>query len=516
MKYNLKDWWSDRQMNRTKIKNYNDYFFILTLLNFYFIIDYHKILFYAPTGIHYIRQTDSFAFAANYLRNDFNFFQPQVFNLSSMDGKGGAEFPIYYYISALLAFVTSDIEFNLRFLNLVTATLGFYYLFKLLKVCMQEVFYSFGFTFLFMSSTVLLYYSNNYLPDTSALAFTIIGWYYWLKYFYEKTGSYLLYYAFICFTISSLLKPVYLINPIAAVAGVLLSNLTDRKALIYKLKNKRIFISFILTLLVTISWYIYIDYYNNIHGNGYFLTEPRPIWNLEKHELIKTWEYVTGYWHEDYYYRSTFHVFYSLVILGFIFFRNADKFLMSISLILSVGSIFYFLLFYAQFLDHDYYFIAFVPGIIILISSSFIAVRNKIPYLINSIVLRIAFLLLCVLSLNYSYNNLKERYLTSYDKFSFIGVKLKDTENYLEEMGIKYDSRFIILTDPTPNGGLYTINRPGWSVGDTFGFRSKMNEYVIDGAKYIVFTNNDSIFNFPYPIEKIGEESGNLICRIIR
>jgi hypothetical protein len=116
---------------------------------------------------------------------------------------------------------------------------------------------------------------------------------------------------------------------------------------------------------------------------------------------------------------------------------------------------------------------------------------------------------LAVLSLNYGKLNLQRRYNNNKDdKFAKIGIVLKDTRKYIDSSGISANAKFIVVTDYTPNGSLYFLNRPGWTISDTSKEAlKKFEECVKNGANYILLT--DKVYAENPGISKyIGELNG--------
>ena len=207
------------------------------LLLFYFLLaGTFWQLFEMPQGIHFIRQTDSLSFLSNYYHFGAGFFEPQVFNLSSTDGKAANEFPIIYYFIYLIYNVFGEHEFLLRTTNLLISFVGFIALFKLIFLIIKDNFYTYFFTFLLLSSTVVLYYANNFLPDPASLSFSILGWYLFLLVVLERKNKRLILLSFLFFTLASLLKITYFIHPISALFALLISRFIsknkDRKSVV--------------------------------------------------------------------------------------------------------------------------------------------------------------------------------------------------------------------------------------------------------------------------------------------
>lgn len=387
-------------------------------------------------------------------------------------------------------------EFILRLITISIVSFGFFTLFKLLILLLNDILYAFIFSFLFLSSTVLLYYTNNFLPDASALGFTLMGWYYF--HLFNDQNSKYLFLSFSFFTISSLLKVTYFINPIAAISTIIFSDILAKKKLIDLFKtNFRLLIIFLTSSLVLLIWNIFVIRYNAANKDFYFLVGSRPIWDLDRNSINEVWNYIAKYWYSKYYYQSTIHFFVIIFILGIVFIKNATKKILIPGFVLFIGSVFYVLLFYAQFRDHDYYFITLIPTIIFLVINAFITIRTKFPRLLNNYFAKILLFGLTLLSLNYVKEKLEVRYSDKDDKFAEIGLTLSKTEQSIDSLGIDKNAKFIVFADKTPNGGLYFLNRKGWNIRDTTeAYINKINDYKYLGAEYLVNTTNIN-FNFP-------------------
>lgn len=497
------------------LEKYRNYLFFLLLIIVYLVLDFQTILFLRPQGIHFIRQTDGLSFAAGYFKNGFHFFQPQVFNLQSEEGKAACEFPLLYYIAALLYQLFGEKEFVLRSITLIIASSGFFYLFRLLSVLLENLFYALAFTFLFISSTVLLYYTNNFLPDASALGFTLIGWYFFFSFFSRREKRKALVAGFIFFSLASLLKVTYFINPVAAMLAVVVLDISTGSGIRNSLRSNLMPMAvFGLSLITVVGWNIYVLYYNNLHHDNYFLIRSNPIWSLDRDQIAVVWDHISNYWYSKYYYQSTFHVFLLLVVAGVLFVRNSERKLLITSIILAMGSLAYFLLFFAQFRSHDYYFIALIPSIILLVINAFVALKNRFPLWVNHVVARILILGLCLLSLNYAREKMIQRYSVTDDFYDVIGPRLAGVRQYMDASGIAGDAKIVIITDQSPNGGLYFLNRPGWNIPDTTASgKSALKSYISRGAEYVVLTGADNNV-FGYIGTKTGGFNGVQIYKI--
>ncbi len=491
-----------------KIGKYSNYIFLILLVVLYLILNYQHILFLQPQGIHFIRQTDGLSFVANYYKNGLDFFHSQVYSLKSVDGNAVCEFPILYYITAIFYVIIGEHEFILRLITLLISSIGFLYLFKLLYVLLNDLLYALGFNFLFISSTVLLYYTNNFLPDASAFGLTLIGWYFFFMFFNDndKKKYRSLFKSILFFSIASLLKVTYFINPIAAVLSIFVYGVFN------KVRIKELFISkrrpllyFLVSLISIVGWNVYVVYYNNINGDNYFLTHTKPIWDLNSNDITIVWDHMFYLWYSSYYLQTTIHFFISIVVISLFLYKKHERKVLIPSVILLVGSLSYFLLFFRQFKYHDYYFIALIPSLILIVTSSFITIKNRFPELINNVFAKILLISLCVISLNHARGKLDKRYQNEDDKYTKMGVSLLGSRGYLDSLNVPSHAKFIIIADDTRNGALYFINRAGWNLTNTSeASLVKFNRYVKRGADYLLFTDKKYL-DFIFEGEKIGE-----------
>ena len=424
-----------------------------------------------------------------------HFFTPQVFNLHSADGKAACEFPVLYYLTALCYHAFNQHEFILRLITILIASIGFLHLFQLLKNRFDSFTHAFIFSFVFISSTVMLYYTNNFLPDASALGFTFIGTFLFFKFVDNKNNKRILYMCFAFYTLASLLKVTYFINPVTAFISILIYGNPKKNGLISTLKNNTLLLKvFALATITVLSWNLYVSYYNNINNDHYFLIRPMPVWLMSKPQIYEVVDYIFNFWFSKYYYPTTFHLFFILTAAGIFFIKKSDRIILIPGIILAIGSLCYMLLFFSQFKDHDYYFITLIPAIVLINASSFITLKNKFPRLINNWITKLLFLTICFLSLNYAKAKLMQRYTNSHDQFSETGFQLVNAKQFLDSLNIPSDAKIIIIKDQTPNGGLYFINRQGWNIKDTTAANAGLlKTYINQGADYILLTDKNFV-----------------------
>lgn len=460
--------------------------FILSLLVIFYFFDFHIKIFQLPHGIHFMRQTDCLSFVSNYYSHGFDFFSPQLFTLYNHEGKAVCEFPVLYYVSALLCLIAYEPVVILKTLTLSIVMIGFLYLFKLLKILFRSSFYAWVFTLLYCSSTILLYYSVNVLPDPSAMGFTLIGWYHVFNF---KNRPYAHAWAFGLFTLASLLKVTMFIYPLAACLFLYISKKPAKNHLRW----------FMLSLIAVVGWNIFIFYYNSQNNARSFLLNALPIWNMAQKEIDIVIDHVFNYWHSEYYYQTTQHLFFILVMLNAAFIRRTENKLLFLSLSLILGIAAFILLFFPQFKDHDYYFLTVLPGLILVVAIAFITIQKVIPITLNTWLVKGIFALICFLSLNFAGRKLQQREQRPADEYSAIATKLAHAHEVLDSLKIPKTAKILIYPDYTPNGGLFMINRPGWGISDTESFRK-----VIDQVEYIILldTSENHLFSWNKSVKR--------------
>ena len=484
--------------------------FIVILINIFFFLNLDDIFLSGPQGIHFMRQTDSLSFASRYFNNGFDFFNPQLFNLKNINGNAACEFPITYYLTALLYSVFGKKIFILKLLHYIIISIGIFHLFKLSLLLLKDYFYAIVISLFLFTSTVFNYYSFNYLPDAPALGFTFIGWYFAFKYLIkeeEKNKTILT--AFIFFTIASLIKVTYLINPLSVIGFSLFSIIFNQKKTIENGIAKKIITYGIIGVFIVIAWNTYILYYNTLYNSSSFNTTALPIWSLTINEIKSVWDHITNYWHFSYFAKRSFYLLFLLLSLQVIFHKKTDSKLSLITLILFLGAFAYFLLFYSQFKDHDYYFLTFIPLITLVLINGIKTWQNIFNNRYLNIATKLAFTIVLISGLNYSKLTLANRNNKKVDYYSKMGLLINENSNSIDSLNISNNSKFIIGPDPCQNGGLFFLNRMGWTIDLQEDITiNKINHYKDLGAEYLILTSDTSVFS-----TDTGNSTGKLILK---
>lgn len=440
-----------------------DVFFILLLLVIYFFLNFHNYIFLHPQGVHYIRQTDSLSIVSNYYENGFHFFKPSLYNLMSLNGNGICEFPVLYYLTALLYLIFGEKEFLLKLIHLIIFSIGLFHVYKLSFLVLKDCFTAYLIPIFILSSTSLVYYSFNFLPDSAALGFAFSGLYFIFKYKESNHIKFLIISLFF-FTLSSLLKVTYLIHPIAIYSTFFINRFLF-PSIDDNLKNKfaRVSLSFLVSFFIVVIWNCYVLYYNQKNNSTYFTTNILPIWQLSEQDQVLYWKEILGEWYKKYLAESSFHVLLACFLFVLFSFKKIEKTLKLVVLFLLIGSVSYFILFFIQFKFHDYYFLLFFP-LIVFVLIAFFQSFQSIQFRWMQYSFKTVFLIVVIAGLNYARMKNFERYQKGKDAISNVGFLLDKNKNVINKLGIAKTAKIIVGPDLSINGSLYALKRKGWVI----------------------------------------------------
>ena len=477
--------------------------FIGVLVGLFFNLRLDQYFFSGPSGIHYIRQTDSLAFASQYFNTGNGFFNPSLFNFESIEGRAACEFPILYYISSGYYSLFGKNYYILKLLNLLIVYAGIYSVFNISYRILKDYFYAFMVALLVFTSTVFNYYSFNYLPDPGALGFTLIGWLFFVKYDSNKNNRTLLWSAFF-FTLGSLIKITFLMNPLSVIVFYVGSLIFKKQKLNREIKSVLIYLS--LGILAVIAWNLYILNYNSTYNSGYFTTGSRAIWSIFSSEISEVWKAISEYWYSSYFNYSSFYLIIVMVILQFIGFNTLKNKLFWISSILLSGSIAFFILFYSQFRHHDYYFITFFPAFLFIVINGIIVLQKITANNIFHLFIKVLFLIIILIGIDDSKRKLNGRLTANPDEISLTGITIEKELKEIEKLNIPKDAVFIVAPDHSKNGSLFFLNKRGWQFKTTEELTPrKVQDFNNLGGEYLLFVTDKK-----EPIE-IGNNAGELI-----
>lgn len=462
--------------------------FIITLLIVSVYYNYPKYLFYHPQSIHYWRQSDCASTALLYSENGMHFFKPELHNLMSeaeTTGYAVGEFPFIYYMAAICYKVFGHHEFFLRGINLLIVFIGLFYFFKLVYLLSVDSFWAIILPILLFTSPLLVYYSNNYLPEAPSLGLNLIGWYFFFK-FYKNPELLNLLIAVLFFAFAALIKVTSGMSLIVMISLWVLDytgmiTLSGQSRLFNK-PGKSIYIITTGIALVGI-WYLFAIHYNNIHFTGYFRTDILGFWQISPLEIDKTLTQMERIWKFFIFNDSVYFIMGIIYLMVLINFR--EKLLLIINSLLIIGSLLFLMLWFGLLQYHDYYFLPLLILTFFLFISWVILGRKYYPRLFNNWLIKVAALILLILNVDYAKNKVYSRYNDSW--YREIKQDMVGIEGYAEQLGIQHDDKVICANDISPNHMLYLMNRRGWSELNNFTHDSLKVIYQIkNGAKYLI------------------------------
>jgi hypothetical protein len=487
--------------------------FIVALILVAISYNYHEMVRYKPQSVHKWRQSDCASIALNYYQGGMHIFKPEVHNLTSKTGTSGlaytSELPLYYYAVAVLYKLVGPNDSVYRLLNTLLFLLGLYYLHKLFLLVTNNVVWSILLPLLFFTSPVLVYYGNNFLTNSSALAFTIVGWYYFVKYVLEKRTKWFLISLLVFFFAASFKITAFIsflsIGALLFLEIVGVSGFSKGK----KLFNKPVLYFALMVLIVGIiaSWIGYAHIQNVKNGCTYFSTITFPIWDLDKEGISKVFTKIKTIWIWQYFH-WTMHAFLSIAFFFVVYnFKRLPLFVKWILSVVFIEVIAFILLQFWTFADHDYYTIGLYIFPVLLTLASFYLLKMNYAKLFESRYMKIAVGILLVFNVFYAKGEINMRYHSWWNDIE----KYKDVyslEPYLRQLGINPTDTVVSIPDYC-HATLYLMNQKGWTeyteANFNKGARYKYNsdstgiaDSKTKGANYLIVNGINNLYEKEY------------------
>ena len=488
-----------------KVKQNILFTIIFVALSFHF--KFYETINLPPQSTDLWRQADCYTIALNYYQNGFNFFKPQVHILFTQNGYAAGEFPLIYFISAVLFKIFGVHYFLFKGLNLLIFFVGLYALFKLALKLTNDLFFSCVLSILYFCTPVIFFYANNFLSDVAALSFNLIGLLFFIT-FLEENNTKKLLIAAACFALAGLLKAsasIFLIAIICSLFTELFIAKTKSNFFSVIKSNKlQLFLSLTIALFLIIAWYLYAIYFNKSNQTVFFGTKAMkgwPIWENSRKEIVFNLINFKDIYIEII---SIVNLIVFIISIFFIviFKQKTDALFNKILLFMFIGFSVFIAYFWKGFQDQQYYLVNLV---ILPLISIILACKIYITFVTGKyfkILLNTAAILSCFY-LIYSSKNV---YLCYY-KGGWRHQKLNEVyydsklEKKLTSLGISSKQIVISLTDGTPNGTLSMLNRRGWS---SFAFvygnniiytKASFNSKIKMGAAFLILNDTSLLSN---------------------
>jgi len=423
---------------------------------------------YTPRSTHQWRQADGASIALNYYQNGMDFFEPQLHHVLGGEGHTVGEFPIIYYCSAILYKIFGPNEGWFRLLDFLILFIGLYCLFRMVLESTKDTFLAIAIPLLVMSSPVMAYYAFNFVPNTPALGLVLIAWWFFYRYYQEQRLKHF-YASMLFFLFAGLLKIPMLMSFLvlgAAYVAELIPSIKMRNQEKLFVQRWKLFPGFLMVVVGVVGWKFYADHYNEINDTSYFLANIKPIWGIDAERRKVIYDKVMLAWFHAYYHRSVFYLI--IALTAFVLFSiRRHKSLLTFGLtLLGLGVIAYIALWYQQFQEHDYYVIDLMVYPILLFVTVAIFLKKSMPWLINTLLVRLLIVAFIIFNLQHAKSQLVLRYdpdsvFMRYFTPEFF--KTTELQTFLKNLGIAYPEKVVSIPDTSPNNTLYHLNLTGWS-----------------------------------------------------
>lgn len=510
-------------------------YFLLTILliiwsSTFFLMGYNKVSNQGPFSRHAYRQSDSYSFSLFYYYENNHLLEPSILFVGENEhGKTVSEFPILYFLTAKIWKITGISPFVPRMLNLLILFIGLFYLYRLAFELLKDHLWAFIVSLSLFSSPLLGFYGFNFIPNVPALGIALIATFYFYRYYITGKTKWLII-ATALFSFAALLKISSLFLFLAANAVLFFHNILNLnkkiRPLLYQLT------SIVILFLVVFSWYLFTQNYNSHNLEGIFNQSIIPIWSLNPERISEICSKA---------FTNTIIYFYNPqalmglvlgLLISILFWRKANKMLLSVSLILIVGVVFFVILFFDGMDAHEYFLIDATVIIPAIILTFFATLKNTAPLLFQS---RLFKIFACVImAFIVDYNVVVTRaHFNPHDRMVEKNIPLPkrvkdywdwvywDWENnrkkyegivpYLRNLGINFDDFVISIPDETPNLTLTLLQQRGFTdyhyTNNYQGVKRTQRKIEL-GAKYMIVLGEDNLLRedvAPYTQNLIGE-----------
>jgi hypothetical protein len=419
-----------------------------------------------PHGFHEWAQADRLALALKFYDNGMNFFKPATFNLSSVNGVVGVEFPIQSYLAAALGhiFGRDNISICFRLLTLLINYAGLAALFLLCYRHTRDIIVSLLVPVFFFCSPVFVFYSCNYLPDTAAVSLCFVGFYFFDEFIHWYRFKSLAA-TIVALTLATLIKTsagTFLVG----VMGVIVLWPGIRKGINHKVQTVLLFFG---SVGVLVSYYFYNQYLNSTYHSDLFLSKPYPFGKGEFSEYIN--HAFKDFWMREYFVLPQYLLLAAIPAAGIPLLsrsRSGKTMLVANALFLA-GVVFMALMFGHQFMQHDYYVIAiYFPLFAYILVTSVTAIRQHVDNKTAITSLR-SFTVACMLVLFvFADYHIYRRIHLSDDRYypgwknSLASNWLKGTGKELDALGISRKEPVAVVGEMAPNLSFVYLDRSGY------------------------------------------------------
>jgi hypothetical protein len=483
---------------------------LILLISFSFIYGFHQILDFPPYSTHQWRQADALSMTLSYYHNGMDFWEQRMLYQRSIDGRAVGEFPVIYYLDAAIWQLTGISYAVMRLLNLFLVFMGLLALHKTIRLLTNDKFTAYFIPLFVFTAPVIAFYSCNFLVNVSALGFIYMSWYFFVVYYKKHRLAYLVL-AVIMASLAGLLRVTMLIGFVPFLAFFVLEKLQWLKKNIFRHNSILTVFMLLLPFMIAFLWYDFAKHYNSINKSGYFLTTIRPIWILDANRILHIWETIEAKKLERIYNLLLLPLFPLTLLVFLATIKKQQAYLAIFTGTIFAGIIAYFMLWYSNLGEHDYYWIELfllVPPLMYSVA----AVLSRLPRSrINPLWIKVPLVMILLYSLlsttalmriSYFYEDstftrmfFNKKQLESWQWYHwYYRQKFKDFETikpYLKANGLKEDDLVAVMNDYSPNVSLSIMDQKGVSALYTSRLapEDKMNYYIEKGASWFLLTD---------------------------
>jgi len=499
-----------------------DTLMILLLISQCIYYGYQNIIPLEPQSLHIWRQSDCASYTWGYASQTLNFFQPEMNNLApNGTGQVATEFPILYYISGILYRVFGIVPAIPRMLNITFVLMGLFSLYRILKELFTQKFWPIILPMFLFTSPLLVFFTNNFLPDLPAFGLSIWATYYF--YLYASKGyerkHYIL--SLSLFLLAALLKLSFVLPLLVLLCfylieqiPVLRRNLLESPQQLFSLKRIQHILSFTGVFLLLSSWYIYASWYSTRTAIDHFSSITSPAYGMSFQEILTQINYITSNLNLEFYYLESTQIFLGVLSVGLLLgLGKSSSFNRLVFILLLLGGLVYLSFFLKILLLHEYYFAPlYLCGIPVLLYGARLFDRYISKHRPRQIG-QFLFILFLLINIYHAKSQMQIRYygrgMNYRENLTFYTDEFRE---YLLEKGVNMESKVISYPDPSMNNTLYLMRRKGWS---SLGIERMDADFVTqlkyEGAEYMILSDTlyrqDSLL-MPALTNQIGSMGG--------
>lgn len=483
----------------------------------YFSVDMKvgELLQKAPWGIHQWRQTDGASMALLFYEDEHPIHRPHIHNQLHGAGEAGGEMPLVYFAAGNLYHWTGVNDRIIRLIHFALVCTGLMVLLWSMGNYLDQKLWGVLAILLSVAAPTLIYYSANFLPDAGGFGLALIGTAFLLSEYPSPHRSKRLL-AFLFFVLTGWVKISMLIPFLAWIGSIYLL------AFFEKDKRKELIgwtVGSAIAAVLVIAWYVYIAQYNAAFSSSYFATGIRPIWDADAVHLQKVWDHFFKQWIVDVFPLWMRWTALASLLIILLRWRSIPKqWLLWVGLN-TLGVVAYFLLFYVNLFEHDYYFIPIYFPILFIHLAAGIALDQWEMLKRKTWLYWTAFALCAAVTYGSIVHAVKRNKQTYYGWYRDLDTSdgFFTIADYLDAQGIDHDAKFFVAQDFSSNQCLYFLRRKGWTQLSGVYESDQLDPIIAKGAAYAVVpdTSFHAVTFLQYHIQDtIGYHEGIGVYRI--